>query len=428
VELKLNRTCFLILCYIFHRDLGLIGYACDSANELEELGVSMVRASKSSPFFGQPTESGELKPTKFFGQCQDLWWSFTNVVAKWSQPEVSASVCLATLQLLWNIFPYNRGNPDWVYSVHPELETTDLIQSAIAGKVWLAGEPQQSARCFHLLYQSIRGALVFASPYYDFHDGRLNGLKEAISYRAEIINAIAEMVQFDKDISTYSEGDETLTDCASKWRSLDIWKLALEKAGCDTFSIIDQNLWCAKAHFYDPLGFVSEEPGTSVRVTADLVSGKVIMAIDERQYYDAEDSEIDDDMLHPRHHEFEDLTSDWPCILKLPRVHCEVYPSRPIDPAEKDIVPENGGESSRSQYKLQPTDDGGIELFIDCCEVGEPWERLCAQVRRQQCQRDGRYSPDSWSEMSEDEDSDSASPGIFSKIAEVGVEILSAIV
>jgi hypothetical protein len=427
MELKSHRSCFSILCYIFHRDLGLIGFACDSANELEELGILMVGASKSSPFFLKPTDSSEMQPTKFFCLCRDLWWSFTNVIAKWSQPDVSTSSCLATLQLVWNFFPYNRRNHDWIDCVNPVLETADLMRSAIAGKLWLAGDPEETTRCSHLLYQSIRGALVFASPYYDFHDGRLNWLKEFVSYRVEIINAIAEMVQFDKDISTYSEEEETLTDCAAKWRSLDFWKLALEKAGWDSFSIIDRNLWDTSAHLYDPIGFVSEEPGISVTLTADMTSGKVILVIEERQYSDVEESDLNEEWLHPRHPELEDLTSDWPCVLNLPRVHCELYPSRPIDLDKQNNNPANDADNSTSQYTLQPTDDGGVELFIDCCEVGEPWERLCAEVRRQQRQRDGGSSQGSDSDTEEGE-SGGASTSMFSKIAEVGVDILSAIV
>jgi hypothetical protein len=213
----------------------------------------------------------------------------------------------------------------------------------------------------------------------------------------------------------------------------------LEEAGCQPLST---TVWNANAHFYDPLGFVSHESGTSVRVTADVESGKVILAIDERQYnFESWDASTER-QEYSRDPKFKKLTKDWSCIVNLPQVHCEVYPSLSIgvDLADDqgDNGPERGGINNRSQCTLQPTDGGGIELFIDCCEIGEPWERLCAEVKREQRQREGRSSEDSGSESSEDEYSDSEiyeegenggnSKGVLSKIAEVGVEILSAIV
>jgi hypothetical protein len=93
--------------------------------------------------------------------------------------------------------------------------------------------------------------------------------------------------------------------------------------------------------------------------------------------------------------------------------------------------PANGADNSTSQYKLQSTDDGSVELFIDCCEVGEPWERLCAEGRRQQRKRDGESSQDSdFHTQQEEEEAENcgASTSMFSKIAEVSVDIPSEIV
>ena len=95
--------------------------------------------------------------------------------------------------------------------------------------------------------------------------------------------------------------------------------------------------------------------------------------------------------------------------------------------------------TSTPEYKLQQTEDGGIELFIDCCELDEPWERLCAEVRREQGLEDdgsskgcsdsgGSYYGHSDPEAVEDHDEADASTGVFSKIAGVGLDVLSAFV
>jgi hypothetical protein len=370
----------------------------------------------------------------------DRWWRFLDIIAKGSRSDISTSVCLSTLHLLWDFPPYSQS-PRIDDSDDPEDWTSELSRSAFTGKLWLAGDPEESARCSHMLYRSIRGALVYASPYkfFGYYDVwyRRSDVKKII-YQENVINAIAEMLRIEKEISTYSEGNESLTEVAIRWRSLDIWKLALEEAGCQPISTV---VWDANAHFYDPLGFVSHESGTSVRVTGDADSGKVMLVVDERQYSWDSRLEHQKRKRYPRDPELKNLTKNWPCILKLPQVHCEVYPSPLVGEdlaAGKETNPARDGNDSTSKYTLQPTDDGGMELFIDCCEIGEPWERICAEVEREQRQREGLSSQDSDSKTSEDEHSDSktykdgdnggASKGIFSKIAEVGVDILSAIV
>lgn len=73
-------------------------------------------------------------------------------------------------------------------------------------------------------------------------------------------------------------------------------------------------------------------------------------------------------------------------------------------------------------------DDGGIELFIDCCEIGEPWKRLCAEVKREEQQHKEEESQNISKTSKKGEAMESNSAGIFSKIAQVGVEVLSSIV
>jgi hypothetical protein len=133
------------------------------------------------------------------------------------------------------------------------------------------------------------------------------------------------MVKFEMTISQYSMRNETLTDCAARWRTLDIWKLALQEAGHQSFPTA---IWNENAHFYDPVAFVADEESTSVHLTADAFSGKVILVVDERLRKGPIPCTRN---RFPRDPELKKLTRDLPCIVKLPEVHCEVYPSRPIN-------------------------------------------------------------------------------------------------
>ena len=249
--------------------------------------------------------------------------------------------------------------------------------------------------------------------------------------RIEIIDAIAEMLRYERDISLY-EGSPRLTEYANTWRCLDIWKLALEKAGCQS---LPSAIWCEYSHFYDPIGFVSGEPGSSVSLTGDPISHKVILAVGERQYgwnYRIYGGYL----INP---EFKELTQGWQCDLDLPRVHCEVYPSRTVDTeladSETAHSPPADGAHSTSKYTFKPMEDGGIELFIDICEAGEPWERMCAEIEKELEQvPDG--SKDSYPKPGDEsidpdvngDEMDGASPGVLSKIAGFGLDVMSAIV
>ena len=402
-------------------------YATVTPKKLEKLVILMLRTSSSSPFFVRD-QRGQLRPTETLSK---QWYGSLPILARSFSCEVSTSLCLKTLQLLWDSTPYfqDRVIRDYAYL---DYETKELCRAANSGKIWLAGDSHELENCAHLLYCSIRGALVRSSPYFRPKERELKNAD-----RSNIANAVEDMLRIDTDISTYSQGSESLTECAVRWRCLDIWKDALEKSGCEPLS---STIWKNNARFYDSYGFVSCGGGTSVRVTGDAASQKIILVVDERQesdYYYWLDHE-----RTPRDPELKSLTKGWPCFIKLPRVHCEVYPSQPIvvnsvdDGQHETLASDN--HTSTPEYKLQQTDDGGLELFIDCCELYEPWERLCAEVRREQglevdewskdCSDSGSRYACGDSEVVEDHDEADASTGVVSKIAGVGLDVLSAFV
>ena len=358
------------------------------------------------------------------------------MIASGTSSDVSTSFCLTVLQSLWGHSPYNQSC-QLVDCHDTENWAPELSRAAIAGKLWLAGDDRETKKCLHMLYCSVRDAIVYASPYRLFPDIYCSSRrsKDKHQYISKIISAIAEMLQYEKDISMYEERP-LLTECAMTWRCLDIWKLALEKAGCQPLS---SAIWNDYSHFYDSIGFISQEAGASVSLTGDSLSDKVILVVGERQYADGPAWNLNIKKRHPRTPEFKELTEGWQCALDLSQVHCEVYPSRTLDTelvgGEKYTSPHTDQAHSTGKHTLKPLEDGGIELFIDCCEIGEPWERLCAEVRREQDQDldgskdDRQTSADEYTNSSDNrEESNGVSPGVFSKIAGFGLDVMSAIV
>jgi hypothetical protein len=435
-EAKATSTPFSILMEIYTAG-ATFRRAPKPRAKLDEIGFSILRASSSSPFFLREPESHQMHPTDILRESISGWWEFLHLIAKGSSLDIRMIVCLKTLHFLWNVLPYDNES----FYARPELYSTGLAEAAYAGKEWLAGDPHESEECSRLLYLSIRGALVHASPYRLLTESLVIVLRFRHRYavRKRITAAIAGMLRIDRDISTFSDGMETLTDCAVRWRCLDIWKFSLEKSECQMFP---STIWDNNAHFYDPLGFVSREAGASVRVTGDVASGKVILVVDERQYvghpvYFSGNKKT----KYPRDPEIKSLTKGWPCIVKLPQGHCEVYPSRPInlEPAndEEDQGTAYRNANGRAQYSMHPTDDGGSELFIDCCEIGEPWERLYTEkyaeaTREAQSEFLGDFgsesSEDELNALDADEDGGVVSTGLVSKIAGIGLDVLSALV
>lgn len=439
-EAKVTSTPFSILMEI-HATGAAFDLVLQHGAKWKALELSILLASSSSPFFLREPESGQMHPTDIFRESPSSWGRLLHLISKGSSLDIRMIVCLKTLHFLWNVLLYDKRHRfGEALSV---LLSTDLSVAASTGKEWLAGDPHESKECSRLLYLSIRGALVHASPYRLFTDVFRDAFTPCYrsnkkdDFRNGITAVIAEMLRIDRDISTFSYGMESLTDCAVRWRCLDIWKLSLEKSKCQMFP---PTIWENNAHFYDPLGFVSHEPGASVRVTGDVASGKFILVVDERTYLDALVISGNKKTEYPRDPEIKSLTKGWPCIVKLPQVHCEVYPSRPISTelaTDEDQRTADRNANGKAQYNMHPTDDGGVELFIDCCEIGEPWERLYtkkyAEVRREARSEflgdfGSGISEDELSELDVDEDGGAASTGLFSKIAGVGLDVLSALV
>jgi len=418
---------------MYSEDLNISRFAHEDSEKLNPLAIAILRASDSSPFFVREPGCGQLEPTD---ALLFTWWHYLDMIAMGTSSDANTSFCLAALQSLWAYSPYNQSY-ELIYLPDPEDWAPDLMRAAIAGKLWLAGDDRESKRCLHMLYCSIRDALVYASPYHPFPPNHYSRRRRKYknTYRTKTIDAIAEMLRYERDISMCKERP-SLTDCAITWRCLDIWKLALEKAGCQLLSSAIWNDYC---HFYDSLGFVSCESGTSVSLTGDSISQKVILVVGERQYADVDPDECSWRKKYPRTLEFKELTQGWQCALNLPQVHCEVYPLHTVDTevvdGETNQLPHSDGAHSTSKYTLQPMEDGGIELFIDCCEVGEPEERIWAEVRREQEQdadeskNDPAMSGDECIDSDDSgEESNSAFPGAFSKIAGFGLDVMSAFV
>lgn len=428
-----SRTAFSALNDVYSSELP--SFVFNRSTTLNQLAILILRASRSSPFFVRDPDEGQLKPTKTLVKGSDV---YIPMISSSSSPDVSTSFCMNALRLLWGAQPYNKTlNRRRDGPVH---RTKQLIRGAVAGKMWLAGDCLESERCGHLLYCSIRCAFVRASPYCPLHCFFLRNCRDDNAmdrHRRKFANSIADMLRIDKDVSTYSKENQSLTDCAVRWRCLDIWKGALEKAECQPLC---PEIWNTNAHLYDSLGFVSDREGASIRLTADVASRKVILALDKRHFRFGEYNLVK--RRYPRDPKLKNLTNHWPCIIKLPQVHCEVYPSRPYNASraggEQYVASESAGGAQSNQYSLQTMEDGGIELFIDCCEIDEPWERICAEVRREQGldadksseDSDSEWSEDSYGdpEINEDKEHSAASTGVLWKIAGVGLDVLSTLV
>jgi hypothetical protein len=209
-RVNVSRSSFSVLNDIYG-DLVLKYYKSSINAGLKELGILMLQASESSPYFLRDIDRGQMRPTEVLIGSLKYWWHFLDIIAKGSSSDASTSVCLSLLHFLWDFPPYTQQHIIRLkHRYDPEQYTAPLSRAALAGKLWLAGDSQESARSVHLLYQSIRGALVFASPYYLFEDNdaevrRSNGVEDY--YRPGIIKAIADMLEIEKDISTYSEGN-----------------------------------------------------------------------------------------------------------------------------------------------------------------------------------------------------------------------------
>jgi hypothetical protein len=77
-----------------------------------------------------------------------------------------------------------------------------------------------------MLYESIRGVLVYASPFRFLSGGQCywyyypGGVRKALP--AHTGATITSMLSFDMRVASLVHDGETLTQCASKWRVLDV--------------------------------------------------------------------------------------------------------------------------------------------------------------------------------------------------------------
>lgn len=212
------------------------------AFRLEALGSSIFRASKSS-LLASHDSNGFIDFTRLSEETETRYWRyFPRLVARGSTTDSCVLECLVSLYTLWMATPYVLSEGSTSEECNWDT-TSDLMETAIADKLWLAGDLYKEEVCLRLLYESILGVFVRASPY--TRDPFFNPAKD------ESARCIAEMLRFDKKIPTLAFEFGLLTSCAARWRVLDIWKLGLEKAGYHPFSVIGNDVWESNAHLYD---------------------------------------------------------------------------------------------------------------------------------------------------------------------------------
>ncbi|CZR56349.1 uncharacterized protein PAC_06237 [Phialocephala subalpina] len=379
---------------------------------LEALGSSMLRASESSLLGGRDSD-GFIQPNRLLEPPEDqvTFYRHCRLIAEGSTTDHGVLICLASLHTCWMAIPYATCDSHFISR---EYDTFLLMKTAIANKLWLAGDDHEEEMCFRLLYHSILSAFTRASSY----TGILRASPYTIS-KDEAVRCIAEMLRFDEKIPSLALEFGSLTSCAAKWKVLDVWKFALERAGHHPSSVIGNDIWDSNSHLYDKTsGFVSIEG--IVSMSADPCSGRVCLAVDESK------SRGNWRGLNagPPLPELENLTRDWTFFYLL-YVHCEVYqlPAYGIelDDYQPGHVPTAKRRSPESQYNFQPTEDGGIEMFIDCCEYREPWDILCAEIEKEKEAFEKKSAEP-------EEQIQKTESGMLSKALSVGTTVLSAFV
>jgi hypothetical protein len=83
----------------------------------------------------------------------------------------------------------------------------------------------------------------------------------------------------------------------------------------------------------------------------------------------------------------------------------------------------NHAESEHCE--IRPTDDGGLELFIDCSDEWSeyPWHRLCEEVIEDRKRREEKETEAESKEPAAKSDG----PTLLSKVASIGLVALSSI-
>lgn len=375
---------------------------------IEALVSSVLRASESS-LLTIDDSNNFIKPIHLIKQLEHVYWTqYPDLVVEASMPDHRVLNCLAALHAFWKRKPY--VSKDLHDRSDIAVNTLRLMKTAILNKVWLAGDVHEEEICLRLLYESILGAFVRASPYNTHQSLNIEADKAA--------EFIAEMLRFDEKMPTLAFEFGPLTSCAARWRVLDIWKLELEKAGYHPFSVFGNGFWESNAHLYEEsVGYVSNIYGSIVSMSVDSSSGRVCLAVDEMRWNRH-------DKRYQVTPEVQSLIRNW-TFLNLPRSHCEVYqlPAHGIklDDYQPGHVPTAKPRSPESQYNFKPTEDGGIEMFIDCCEVYEPYEVLCAEIEKEREAFENKPAEP-------EEESRENKSGILSKVVSAGATVLSSFV
>jgi hypothetical protein len=406
--------------------------------QLSSLAVAMASRAVTSPFFR--LHCGTLIETDLFKEIlgSGSWRHFDRAVAASTAADVGALGCLRMLKYLWNSYPYNGGSYNdkllstfsWERNQSPEGEESSvrLVRAAKDEKVWLCGDGSELSEALKLLYESIRGALVYASPFHhrrgEMYSPYYYPGPPRKALQAYIGATIASMLSFDTRVASLVHDGETLTQCASKWRVLDVWARALDKAGENPDYHLRYIPRSSLLPLYNLLTFISGPNEASLYLSGDSLKRTCLIVHGHRpeipQYRNWGDEYPDDEEIY-------DLTEDWPS--KLFNINCEITTSSNIEivdtSPESEVVDVKHpwwSQAKSESYEVRSTDGGGLELFIDC-DGNDLWERLYDKVIGDRKRREEKETE----VESEEQAAKPNAPTLRSKVASTGLAILSSI-
>jgi hypothetical protein len=421
-------------------DLGLKYSA-----EISTLATTMASHAVISPFYrscgGSLIETNLLKMILEDGN----WWYFDELVAENGAADVGALGCLRMLRSLWDCHPYALKEDCfieknvigclsdfcWWEDQNPEgeIRSVGLLRAAKEEKVWLSGDGSEFSEALKLLYESIRGALFRASLFChhcDIRDDSYEPGSPRKSLQAHISASIASMLSFDTRVASLAYDGETLTQCASKWRVLDVWACALDKAGENLNTYLAGIPRSTILPLYNNLAFTAGRNRASLYISRDPSNDTCLIVHSHRKK-----------RIRPRMRRLDDsnnetidkLTKEWP--FRLSDIHCEIKTSSNIEIVDTSTespsidVGDQWWKAEESEtYELRPTGDGGLELFIDYDSEYDPCERLCYEIENDRIQRDKMKAE----AETEEPVAKPNQPTLLSKVAKTGMVLLSSIV
>lgn len=405
----------------------------------------MASQAETSPFFR--LHGGTWIETDLFRDIMnhDSWRYFSSAVAASAAADVGALGCLRLLQNLWSGYPYKAKSfrdpfeftLSWDQDSSSEGEeySVRLVRAAKEEKVWLCGDGSKLSEALKMLYESIRGVLVYASPfrflsrsqcYWYYYPGRL---RKALP--AHTGATITSMLSFDTRVASLVHDGETLTQYASKWRVLDVWACALFNVGENPDYHLRDIPRLSLLPLYNPLAFTTRPLGASLYLSRDPLNETCLIFHGSRpsilKYRKGGDKYPDD---YPDDEEIVELATDWP--VKFSVSHCGIKTSSNIEIV--DTSPESQAADMKLQWwnhtesehcEVRPTDDGGLELFIDCSDEWSeyPWHRLCEEVIEDRKRREEKETEAESKEPAAKSDG----PTLLSKVASIGLAALSSI-